>query len=82
MLLAMLLVWKLRGWGHINAVAPGRLIYLEDQLSQRHFLVDTGAAYSILLFQSVARPSGPGHKEIPCWEERSVDVMYHGSCFT
>jgi len=83
----MLLVKKLRGRGRINAVAPGKLIQLEDQLSQRRFLVDSGAAYSLLPFQSAAKATGPvlvaaNNEEIPCWGERSVEVMFHGRRFT
>ena len=42
------LAGKLGVRGLVNAVAPCQLVYITDQLSQRRFLVDTGAAYSIL----------------------------------
>jgi hypothetical protein len=34
--------------GRLNAVAPGFLIHVMDQISGWHFLVDTGAAFSII----------------------------------
>jgi hypothetical protein len=42
------LVRKLGGPGRLNANAAGQLIHMLDQISNRSFLVDTGASYSIL----------------------------------
>jgi hypothetical protein len=38
------LVGKLNGPGRLNAVAAGQLIHMLDQISNRRFLVDTGAS--------------------------------------
>jgi hypothetical protein len=43
---------KLTSKGRLNAVAPGPLVHIEDQLSKRRFLVDTGASFSIYPFSS------------------------------
>ena len=50
---------KLGVRGLVNAVSPSQLVYVTDQLSKRHFLVDTGAAFSILPHRSSVQPSGP-----------------------
>ena len=42
------LAGKLGVRGLVNAVAPGQLVYVTDQLSNRRFLLDTEAAFSIL----------------------------------
>jgi hypothetical protein len=36
---------KLGGRGRLNAVVPGSLVHIVDQLSGRHYLVDTGASF-------------------------------------
>ncbi len=43
------LAGKLAYRGFLNAVTPGRLVHVLDQTSNRRFLVDTGASYSIFL---------------------------------
>jgi len=43
---------KLVRRGRINAIAPGHLVHIVDESTQRRFLVDTGAAYSIFPFSS------------------------------
>ena len=58
--------------GLFNTVAPGQLVYVTDQLSNRRFLVDTGAAYSILPHNSYGQPTGPplAHPDgcpLACW---------------
>ncbi len=53
------LVGKLGGWGQLNAVAAGQLIHMLDQISNRHFLVDTSASYSILPHRSSLPAMGP-----------------------
>jgi hypothetical protein len=72
--------------GRINAVAPGRLVHIVDQTSQRRFLVDTGAAYSIFPYSSPGKQSGPrltGAEglHIPCWGERRLSLTFHGCLF-
>ena len=52
------LVGKLAPPARINAAA-GQLVYLVDQLTGRHFLVDTGASFSLLPHQSRALLTGP-----------------------
>ncbi|MFN9908322.1 MAG: hypothetical protein ACK56F_19700, partial [bacterium] len=54
------LVGKLGGPGRLNAVAAVQLIHMLDQVSNRRFLVDTGASYSILPHGSSLPASGPG----------------------
>ena len=66
--------------GLVNAVAPGQLVYVTDQLSNRRFLVDTRAAYSILPHQSSALPSGPplagpNGRPIACWGDKPVQLV-------
>ncbi len=52
------LVGKLGSPGQLNAVAAGQLIHMLDQISNRRFLVDTGASYSILPHRSSLPASG------------------------
>ncbi len=66
---------KLAVRGCLNAVAPGRLVHIEDQISGRRFLIDTGASYSIFPHKSSAPPTGPHLKgpsgqHIVCWGEQ------------
>ncbi len=70
---------KLGCRGVISAVRPGRLFYVTDSVSGRHYLVDTGSASSIMPWESTAFPSGPtltaaDGRHIPCWGERSFAV--------
>jgi hypothetical protein len=72
--------------GRINAVAPGRLVHIVDETSQRCFLVDTGAAYSIFPYSSPGKQSGPrltgaDGLHIPCWEECRQSLTFHGRLF-
>jgi hypothetical protein len=72
--------------GRINAVAPGRLLHIVDESTQRGFLVDTGAAYSIFPFSSPGKQSGPrltgaDGLHIPCWGERRLSLVLHGCRF-
>jgi hypothetical protein len=72
--------------GRINAVAPGRLVHIVDESTQRRFLVDTGAAYSIFPFSSTGKQSGPrltgaDGLHIPCWVERRLSLVFHGRRF-
>jgi hypothetical protein len=77
---------KLVRRGRINAVAPGRLVHIVDETSRRRFLVDTGAAYSIFLYSSPGKQSGPrltgaDGLHIPCWGEPWLSLSFHGRLF-
>ncbi len=83
---ALQLAGKRRRRGQLNAVAPGELLHLTDELSGQRFLVDTGASYSIFPHQSsqpVCGPvlKGPGGQTIACWGEKQLPVQFSGRCF-
>jgi hypothetical protein len=70
----------------LNAVSPGVLVHLVDQLLNRRFLVDTGACFSILPHHSSSPPAGPhltrpAGSTIPCWGEKQLDLCFHGRRF-
>jgi hypothetical protein len=78
---------KLAPRGLVSAVAPGQLVHITDQLSQRRFLVDTGAAYSVFPYVSTAPPNGPAlsgaaGQPIPCWGERYFHLSFGGQSFS
>jgi hypothetical protein len=81
------MVGKLEIPGRLNAVAPGLLVYINDQLTGRRFLVDTGAAFSILPHHS-SNPAtgqglvGPSGSPIRCWGEFAVKLQLAGQHFT
>jgi hypothetical protein len=50
---------KLTARGRFNAIAPGPLVHIEDQLSKQRFLVDMGVIFPIFPHHSSAIPSGP-----------------------
>jgi hypothetical protein len=84
---AALHVGKLGHQGRLNAVIPGSLVHIVDQLSNRRFLVDTGAIFSIFPHSSAATPSGPklrgaAGQLIPCWGERTLNLSFQGKHFT
>ncbi len=84
---AALHVGKLGRQGRLNAVAPGSLVHIVDQLSNRRFLVDTSASYSIFPHSSAATPSGPklrgaAGQLIPCWGEKTMNLSFQGKHFT
>jgi hypothetical protein len=73
-------------WGCLNAVAPGQLVHIVDQLTGRRFLIDTGANYSIFPHCFTSPPSEPlltgaSGQRIPCWGERAVQLDFHGCRF-
>jgi hypothetical protein len=77
---------KLRSPGRLNAVAPGVLVHVVDQLTGRRFLVDTGAAFSIIPHSSSLPPSGrgivgPTGQPIQCWGEKKVQIKLSGHLF-
>ena len=77
---------KLGFRGLVNAVPPCQLVYVMDQLSNKRFLVDTSAAYSILPHQSSGQPTGPhlagpdGHP-LACWGDKPVQLVLDGCPF-
>ncbi len=83
----LLLVGKLGGLGRLNAVAAGQQIHMLDQVSNRRFLVDTGASYSILPYVS-SLPAlgpklyGPAGQPIPCWGELLVHLRFQDLDFS
>jgi hypothetical protein len=73
-----------RGW--LNAIVPGSLVHIIDQLSGRCYLVDTGASFSIFPHKSTTPPTsqkltGPDGQLIPCWGENRIILVFHGRCF-
>jgi hypothetical protein len=77
---------KLAAQGRLNAVAPGPLVHVVDQISKRRFLVDTGTSFSIFPHRSSAVPSGPSlfgpaGKIIPCWGETTLSLLFGGRRF-
>jgi hypothetical protein len=81
------LVGKLGGPGRLNAVAAGQLIHMLDQISNRRFLVDNGASYSILPHRSSLPATGPmlfgpAGQLIPCWGDRLVQLRFQDQDFS
>jgi hypothetical protein len=80
------LAGKLVARGCLNAVTPGQLVHIVDQLTGRRFLIDTGASYSIFPHRSTSPPSEPhltgaSGQRIPCWGVRVVQLDFHGRRF-
>jgi hypothetical protein len=59
MLRPLHLVGKIAGLGQLNAVAAGQLIHMQNQITNSHFLMDTGASYSIIPHRSSLPATGP-----------------------
>jgi len=62
---------KRPGSWELNTLGGG-MIFLQDDKTKQQFMVDTGAAVSVLLHHSPSMPSGPfvsgaDGKGIPCW---------------
>jgi hypothetical protein len=81
------LAGKLVSRGTVGAVFPGKLLHLQDTVSQRRFLVDTGASYSILPHTSTSpvegpNLTGPSGTAIRCWGERKLSLSFDGRPFT
>jgi len=77
---------KLKGQGRLNAVVPGSLIHIVDNISHRRFLIEAGAAYSIFPHRSPSAPTGPcltgaASQPIPCWGEKAFTLSFHGKQF-
>ncbi len=84
---AVFLGGKLGSRGQINAMLPGQLLHLCDELSKRRFLVDTGAVFSVFPHRSKGAPSGPSlrgpdGRPIACWGEKQLSVSFSGQAFT
>jgi hypothetical protein len=80
------LLGKLASRGLVGAVSPGALVLITDQLSNRRFLVDTGAAFSVFPYTSASSPSGPAlagaaGQPIPCWGEKQLSLSFGGKAF-
>ncbi len=72
--------------GPINAIAPGALLHVQDQLTGVKLLVDTGAAFSVLPHNSGSAPTGPALRgpngvNIPCWGEFKTVLVLNGKHF-
>jgi hypothetical protein len=66
---------------------PARLIYLTDRLTNTRYLVDTGAALSLIPFSSSSPASGPtivnaNGKLIPSWNFVSKNVHFNSMQFS
>ena len=76
--------------GAVNSVAPAApasLAHAVDQLSGIKFLIDTGAAYSVIPHESSAPARGPplrgaGGSPIRCWGSSTRTVKFGGQEFT
>jgi hypothetical protein len=73
---------KLACRGLVNAVSPGGLVHVVDQLSNRRFLVDTGAVFSVFPPSSPRPPDGPAlagaaGQPIPCWGEKQLQLSFN-----
>ncbi len=55
----LLLVRKLRSQWRVNAVTPGRLLPIKDDIYNRRFIKNTGASYSVFPYTSTLPPLGP-----------------------
>ncbi len=78
---------KLASRGLVSAIAPGQLVHITDQFSQRRFLVDTGAADSVYPHSSPSFPGGPAlsgaaGQPISCWGERQLQLSFDGQVFS
>ncbi len=84
--LALFMAGKLGSRGRLNAVVPGSLVHIVNQLSGRRYLVDTGASFWIFPHKSSTPPSGqkltgPDGQMIPCWGEKRIVLVFHGRRF-
>ncbi len=80
------LIWKLGSLGRLNIDAAGQLIHMLDKISNRRFLVDSGASYSILPHRSSLPATGPklfgpAGQLIFCWGDRLVQLRFQDQDF-
>jgi hypothetical protein len=78
---------KLKGQEHVNAVVPGHLLHLTDDISHRRYLVNTGVAYSLFPHSSSAGATGPSlcgpsGSPIHCWGEKRIQLSFRGQRFS
>ena len=78
---------KLGGRASVNAVTPGTLVHVEDIISKRRFLCDTGASYSVIPHHSQEPAAGPPLRSaaggrIKCWGEREQTLSLNGKLYT
>ena len=77
------------GWGAVNSVVPASpvsLAHAVDQITGMKFLVNTGAAYSVIPHSSPAPARGPplpgaGGSAIRCWGAVTRTVKFGGQEF-
>jgi len=80
-------VGKLGHPARLNAVAAGMLVHITDQLTDRRYLVDTGASFSLVPFHSRDPPArepcltGPNGSRIQCWGEERRRLRFSGRLF-
>jgi hypothetical protein len=72
--------------GTLNTATAGRLFFVNDSVSSKKLLVDTGSTYSIFPFHSTARPFGPRLKaangqRIRCWGSRRRQLHVAGCSY-
>ncbi len=77
---------KLETLGRLNTIDPGVLVHVVDQISGRRFLVDMGAALSIIPHSSSLPASGrgtvgPTGLPIKCLGEREAQLQLSGQRF-
>ncbi len=77
---------KLGSRGPINAIAPGVLLHVQDNLSGVKFLINTEVAFSVMPFSSPSSPTGPVLKgpnglNIPCWGKVTLQLQLSGKNF-
>ena len=80
------LVGKLAGPWRLNPVATGQLIHMQNQITNRRFLTDTGASYSIIPHRSSLPATGPklfgpAGQLIPLLERLPSEASIPGSGF-
>jgi hypothetical protein len=81
------LVGKLAGPGQLNSVATGQQIHMQYQISNRRFLMDTSASYSILSHCSSLPATGlklfgPAGQLIPCYGDRLMQLLFQDLDFS
>jgi hypothetical protein len=72
--------------GTLNTATAGRLFFVNDSISSKKLLVDTGSTYSIFPFHFKARPFGPRLKaangqRIRCWGSRPRHLHVAGRSY-
>jgi hypothetical protein len=73
--------------GASECCIPGQLVLVWDQLSQRCFLVDTGATFLVFPHSSDGPLCGPAlagaaGRTVPCWGEKQFKLSFDGKHFS